>query len=111
LLAQRRRHRGAWRLLDELLVPALNGAVTFAEVNDVTVLVPEDLELDVARPVEVFFDVHIGVVERGERLRARRRERLRELVRIAGDAHALPSATGGGLDDDGKPGLPRELEG
>ena len=48
-LAQLRRQRRRRRLLDQLLVPALDRALALAEVDDVAVLVAEDLELDVPR--------------------------------------------------------------
>src|SRR5690606_21115543 len=49
----------AWRrrLLDELLVPALDRAVAFAEVDRVAVAVGEDLDLDVARVGQVALEV------------------------------------------------------
>ena len=45
------------RLLDELLVAALDRAVALAEVDDVAVRVGEHLHLDVARVLEVALDV------------------------------------------------------
>ena len=42
--------RGRGRLLDQLLVAALRGAVAVAQVHAVAVRVGEDLQLDVARP-------------------------------------------------------------
>ena len=54
---------GRRRLLDELLVAALDRAVALAEMDDVAVRVREDLHLDVARVVEVALDVHGGVGE------------------------------------------------
>ena len=46
------RHDRRRRLLDELLVAALHRAVALAEVHDVAVRVGEDLDLDVARPLD-----------------------------------------------------------
>ena len=70
------------RLLDELLVTALDRAVALAEMDDVAVRVGEHLHLDVARIVEVALDVHRGVGEvrlalapRASRTRARPRPR------------------------------------
>ena len=56
-LAQGVVDRGRGRLLDELLVPALDRAVALAEVDDVAVRVGEDLHLDVTRILEVALDV------------------------------------------------------
>ena len=54
---------GRRRLLDELLMAALDGAVALAEMDDVAVAVREDLHLHVARVVEVPLDVHGRVRE------------------------------------------------
>jgi hypothetical protein len=91
-------------------VPALHGAVALAEVDDVAVLVAEYLELDVARPREIFLHVHVAAAEGGERFGARQLERAGEVVGIPGDAHPLPAAAGGGLDDHRKADVPRERE-
>ncbi len=45
------RHRR--RLLDHLLVAALDRALALVEVDDVAVGVADDLDLDVARPLDV----------------------------------------------------------
>ena len=62
--------RGGAGLLDQLLVPALQAAVALAEMDDVAVVVGQDLQLDVARPVEVFLEVDRVVAERGAGLGA-----------------------------------------
>ena len=89
-LAQVGGHRGAGCLLDQLLMPPLDGAVTLAEVNDVAVFVAEDLELDVARPCEILLDVDVAVAERGERLRARGGRSARIVGRRARRACPFP---------------------
>jgi hypothetical protein len=61
-----REHRTG-RLLDELLVPALNRAVALAQVNDIAVLVGHDLDFDVGAVTELF-DVDFGIAEPGLRL-------------------------------------------
>ena len=52
------------RDLDQLLVPALDRAVPLAQVDDVPVLVGEDLELDVVRPLDVLLQEDLAVPER-----------------------------------------------
>ena len=93
LIEQRRR-----RLLDDLLVAALDRAFALAEIDDVAVLVAEHLDFDVARIDDEFLDEHAVVAERGLRLRLRAREALRDLALRLGDAHALAAAAGRGLD-------------
>jgi hypothetical protein len=56
-------HDGRGRLLDDLLVAALDGAVALAEVDDVAVAVGEDLHLDVARVGQVALEVDRRVGE------------------------------------------------
>ena len=65
------------RLLDHLLVAALDRAVALAEVDDVAVRVAEHLDLDVARPLDRLLEVDGAVAERGGRLAARAVERRR----------------------------------
>ena len=58
------------RLLEDLLVAALDGAVALAEVDAVAVAVDRDLDLDVAVLVEPLLEVERVVAERGLRLGA-----------------------------------------
>jgi len=92
--------RGRRRLLEHLLVPALDRAVSLAERHDVAVAVGEKLNLDVAGPLEVALTEDRVVAEGGSRLAPRRRQRLVELLRRAHDAHAAPAASGGRLDEE-----------
>ena len=91
--------RGGGRLLEDLLVPALNRAVALAEGDDLAVPVGEQLDLDVARPLDVALVVDGVVAERGFRLAAGGLRRLLELGRLANDAHAAAASAGGCLDD------------
>ena len=70
-VAQRRGHRRRRGFLDDLLVPALDRALALAEVHDGAVLVGEDLDLDVARPLEVALEEDAAVAERRQRLARR----------------------------------------
>ena len=79
-LGQRRRRR----LLEDLLVAALDRAVALAEVDAVAVAVDRDLDLDVAVLVEPLLEVERVVAERGLRLRAADLERpIRARARCA----------------------------
>ena len=62
------RERGRGRLLEQLLVAALDGAVALAQVHAVAVLVGQHLELDVPRVLHVPLQVHLAVAERRLRL-------------------------------------------
>ena len=87
--AQLRAHAGRRRLLDHLLVAALQRAVALVEMDGVAVAVGEHLHLDVARRGDVFLDQHARVAERAVRLRAARL-RARPRNRHAGRRGACP---------------------
>ena len=92
--------RGRRRLLDQLLVAALQRAVALAEVDHVAVRVGEHLDLDVARVGQVALEVHGRV---GEELLALARgalEGVLELVLGQRDPEALAAAAARGLDRD-----------
>jgi hypothetical protein len=89
------------RLLDHLLVAALDGAFALAEMDDVAVPVAEHLDLDVARILDELLDEHPVVAEARLGLRAGQCEALLGLLRAVGDAHALAAAAGRGLDHHG----------
>src|ERR1044071_7108702 len=92
-------------------MPALNRAFTFAEMHDVAVMVADDLELDVARVLEVLLDVDIAVAERSFGFALRRAPQFRQVGRRADDAHATTAATGDRLDDHRVPDLLGDLRG
>ena len=84
---------GARRLLDDLLVAALDRAVALEEVDHVAVAIAEHLDLDVARPEDRLLEVD-GVVAEGAScasLRARS-QALRHLGLAVDEAHALAAA-------------------
>ena len=70
----------ARRLLDQLLVAALDRAVALAEVDHVAVRVGEHLDLDVARVLEIALEVDAIVGEELLALARRALERLGEVV-------------------------------
>ena len=92
---------GVGRLLEDLLVAPLDGAVALAEVDAVAVAVDRDLDLDVAVLVEPLLEVERVVAERRLAPRSGRpcSDRF-ELARRADHAHALAAAAGRRLDED-----------
>ena len=98
-----------WRLLDQLLVISLDGAVTVAEGDDMTEVIRHDLDLDVARLLDIALDIH-GVIAEGVCGLALCETELKlEFILGCRDTHALAAATGGGLDDHRVPDLAGEL--
>jgi hypothetical protein len=63
-VAQRRAHHRRWGFLDDLLVPSLDRALALAEMHGGAVLISEDLDLDVMRPIEVALEEDAAVSER-----------------------------------------------
>ena len=98
-LAQLRVDRRRRRLLDQLLVAALDRAVALAEVDHVPVRVREHLHLDVARILEVALDVDAAVGEVLLALALRRLERALGLVGRRDELHPLAAAAGRRLHD------------
>ena len=88
------------RFLDELLVSSLDRALALAQVDHVTVLVAEDLDLDVPRLGDVALQIDGAVAERGLRLSARQPERAVELGGRRDEPHALAAAAHRRLDHD-----------
>ncbi len=86
------------RLLDELLVAALNRAVAFAQEDTLAVRVEEDLRFDVAGAVQVFLDVDLGGPEVGVGLALSRLIGSVEVARFPGHLEPPSSATVGRLD-------------
>ncbi len=95
-LGQERR-RG---LLDELLVAALERAVTGGDDDDVAVGVGQALGLHVPGLVEVALDEALAAAERGDRLTHRRVVQLGDLFEGAGDLQTASATAEGGLDRD-----------
>src|SRR5689334_24970533 len=76
LSARRRVEKRRRRFLDHLLVPALDRAFALAEIDDISMPVAHDLDLDMARVDDELLHEHAIVAERGLRLRPRPREAL-----------------------------------
>ena len=74
-----------------------------------TVMVGEDLHLDVARTVDEPFDVERAVAEGRGRFAPRRLDRLLNLACVVDVAHALAAAAGRRLDEHRKADTPDRL--
>ncbi|CAM5226496.1 hypothetical protein SNARM312S_02144 [Streptomyces narbonensis] len=117
-LDRRRTHGGAdlggeedaRRLLDDLLVAALERALALAEVHHVPVGVGEDLDLDVPGPVDPPLHEQRVVAEGRARLTAGRRDLLLQDRQVPDEPHALAAAAGGRLEQDGSAQLAGRLD-
>jgi hypothetical protein len=93
------------RLLDQLLVPSLKGAVAGTDDDHIAVLVGEYLSLDVPGLVEVTLHKALAAAERGHRLAGCRLKQIRNLSQGAGDLQAAATTAEGRLDGDREPVL------
>jgi hypothetical protein len=100
LLALLGRDLQGWSLFDELLVPALNGALALAQRHHVAVLISQHLELDVPRPLDELLHVKRAVAEGVRGLRRCLLEERGKLLLVAADAHTASAAARNGLEDD-----------
>ena len=94
------RRRG---LLEHLLVPALDRAFPLRKRDSVTVAVPEELHLDVARRLDVALEENGVVAEGCLGLAPGRIERRVELTCRADDPHPAPTTARGRLDQQREP--------
>ncbi len=93
------------RLLDQLLVAALQRAVARGDDHDVAVLVGEALGLDVSRLVEVLLDEALAAAERRHGLAHGRLVEVGDLLALAGDLQAAAAAAVRRLDGHRQPVL------
>ena len=98
--------RGGGALLQHLLVAPLDRALALAEVDDRPVPVREDLDLDVARALDVALGEDASVAEPGLGLARGRREGVVELVARSGRRACPPAAPAAALTISGKPSSP-----
>ena len=102
--AQLRVQAGCRRLLDDLLMAALQGAVALEQVDRLPVPVGEHLHLDVARPIDQPLEQHAVVAERGLGLAPAGGERLEEVARRSSTRRMpLPPPPATALISSGKP--------
>src|SRR5690606_36048962 len=92
--------RGGGSFFQHLLEPALKRAIALAEVDGGSMVIGEYLNLDVARAIEVAFQVNGVGSEIGSSFPAGDREGAFEVVGPVGSLHALAATAAGGLDQD-----------
>ena len=101
-LAQRVRQVGRRRLLDHLLMAALQRAVARVQMGDAAVAVAEHLHLHMARPLQVFLQQHSVIAEGGRGLASGAGQLCGEILRPQHRPHALAAAAGAGLNQNGE---------
>ena len=96
--AQPLAHSGRRRFFDHLLVAPLQRAVTLAEMDDVAVAIGKDLDLDVARRRNEFFDQHAPGAEGGGDLTHGTGKLGLEIALVVDPPQPAAAAAGGRLD-------------
>src|ERR1700720_430868 len=91
---------GRRSFFDYFLMAELDGAFAFAEMDEVSVLVAQYLNFDVARIGDKFFDEDPAFTQSGFRFRTRADKIFRDLLARGDDAHPPSAAAGRGLDHD-----------
>lgn len=85
---------------DDLLVPPLNRAVAFEQMNAISLRISENLNFNVPWPLEEAFDENGAVAEGGLGLTDSSAEGVCEFGLFANDAHAASTSAHSGLDND-----------
>src|SRR6185312_13257238 len=102
LLSQFGCYLGGRRFFEQLLVPALNAAFALAQTHDISVLVGKNLELNVARVLDILLHVEIAVAEGRCGFRLCSRIEHWEFRLRADDSHSPAAAPRRGLDNHRK---------
>jgi len=88
------------RYFNDLLVPALDGAVALEEVDSVALSIGEDLDFDVTRTLEEALDKDGAITERRLSLRDGTLKCVLELRLLANDTHSTAASAHSSLDND-----------
>src|SRR5687768_12018728 len=89
---------------------SLNRAFTFAKVNDSIKVIPQHLELDVARMFEIFLEIDFGIPKRAIGFASGCLIGTAKLGFVVADPHPASPTAGGGLQNDGESDLSRDVE-
>ena len=92
--------RGRGGFLEDFLMAPLQRAVALSEVDRMTLIIRQGLDFNMARLIEIFFEVDGVIAEGGFGLGFGRRDGAREFIGTADDFHAASAATGRRLDED-----------
>ncbi|MNE29153.1 hypothetical protein D3C80_1226250 [compost metagenome] len=89
-----------WCFFDDFLMAALHGAVTFSQIDSVTLTVSQHLNFDVAWVFQVFFHVYHVIAESGFRFSFGHGDGLRQVCIATYNAHTTTAAAAGRFDDN-----------
>ena len=96
---------GRWALLDEFLMPTLDRTISLMKMHDIAVLVCDDLDLDMPRPIDVTLKINPRVPKGRLGLCLRLGDRVLQRSFVDGDPHPFAPTPCGGLDQNRKTNL------
>src|SRR5271156_6277334 len=91
-------------------MPALDGTLALSKAHDISVLVAQNLEFNVAWALDVLPQIKVTVPEGSRRFGLRGTVQTRQLILVSHDPHAAPTAAGRRFQNDRKLDLPRPLQ-
>ena len=100
VLSECLRKRPCRRHFDDLLVTALDGAVTFEEMHHIAVLITHDLHFDMLRVHDAAFDIDFIITESHLRFGTRTVVRFFQIFHAVDISHAASAAAIDGFDHD-----------
>ena len=102
IFAQLLRKRPGRRHFNHFLMAALDRAVTFKQMNDMSRFITENLYLDMLRIHDTFFHIHFVATESHFRFRFRAVVRFLQIFHAVHIPHAAPTAAVDRFDHDGE---------
>ncbi len=88
------------RLFDHLLMAALDGAFPLAEVDEVTMFVAENLDLDVTWTLNEFFEINFARAKGSLGFAGSAAHGAFEVALLSNRAHAFATTAGGGFQQN-----------
>ena len=86
------------RLFNHLLVTALNGALPLTQINHIAVAIGHNLNLNMPRLLNIFFNKNAGIAKAGAGLIGGTLKAIAAVSLVPGHAHAFTATTGRGFE-------------
>lgn len=94
---------GWWSLLDNLLMPSLDGAIPLVKVDIISMFVSKNLNFDMPWLLDVFLDKHMVITETLHAFPLCRIELIEELWLLHDDSHSLTTSSKRGFEHHWEP--------
>ena len=96
-LAHFGRDKGRWRFFDDLLVPPLDRTFAFVQIQNISMLIAQYLDFDVARVQDEFLDKDAVIAEAVQPFALDRFKTFTDILLAIGKPHPLTAAAGRGF--------------